>query len=150
MTLQGTTVLQLCAEDLLPMLCVHASRHGWETLEGIASLAELLRARRRSTGIACGARRARCTSAHAGVRPAAGMRPVRSTAAGVRDDGCASVARADRDGLPRRLGAARPMMRIAHAHTRASHRACSFDSKNSYTDRVRYCARTAWHIGVRR
>ena len=43
MTLQGQTVSVPCAEDLLLMLCVHGSRHGWDKLEGLSSLAELMR-----------------------------------------------------------------------------------------------------------
>ena len=44
MTLQGMTVPVPCAEDLLLMLCVHASKHGWDKLEGVCSFAQLLRA----------------------------------------------------------------------------------------------------------
>lgn len=43
MTLSGRTVLMPSAEDLLLMLCVHASKHAWDKLEGISSLAELIR-----------------------------------------------------------------------------------------------------------
>jgi hypothetical protein len=47
MTLQGTTVLMPRAEDLLLMLCVHGSRHGWDKLENLCALAELVRGRER-------------------------------------------------------------------------------------------------------
>lgn len=43
LALQGATVLMPCAEDLLLMLCVHGSRHGWEKLEAVCGIAELLR-----------------------------------------------------------------------------------------------------------
>jgi Uncharacterised nucleotidyltransferase len=43
MSLQGATVFMPCAEDLLIMLCVHGTRHGWDKLEGICAIAELIR-----------------------------------------------------------------------------------------------------------
>ena len=43
MALQGRTVRVPAHEDLLLMLCVHGSRHGWDTLEQLAALAELVR-----------------------------------------------------------------------------------------------------------
>jgi hypothetical protein len=43
MSLQGVTVFTPCPEDLLLMLCVHLGRHGSDKLEGIGSIAELLR-----------------------------------------------------------------------------------------------------------
>ena len=43
MELSGATVFVPCAEDLLLMLCVHGVRHGSDKLEGIASIAELVR-----------------------------------------------------------------------------------------------------------
>lgn len=43
MPLPGTTALVPCAEDLLLLLCVHAVRHGTDKLEGIGSIAALLR-----------------------------------------------------------------------------------------------------------
>jgi len=43
MELSGATAFVPCAEDLLVMLCVHGARHGADKLEGIASIAELLR-----------------------------------------------------------------------------------------------------------
>ena len=43
MDLAGATAFVPCAEDLLLMLCVHGVRHGSDKLEGIASIAELLR-----------------------------------------------------------------------------------------------------------
>jgi hypothetical protein len=43
MSLQGATVFMPCAEDLLVMLCVHGTRHGWDKLEGICAIAELIR-----------------------------------------------------------------------------------------------------------
>jgi hypothetical protein len=43
MTLPGATAYVPCAEDLLLLLCVHRVRHESDKLEGIASLAELLR-----------------------------------------------------------------------------------------------------------
>jgi len=43
MSLQGRTVRMTADEDLLLMLCVHGSRHSWDKLEGLASVAELLR-----------------------------------------------------------------------------------------------------------
>jgi Uncharacterised nucleotidyltransferase len=43
MSLQGATVFMPCAEDLLIMLCVHGTRHGWNKLEGICAVAELIR-----------------------------------------------------------------------------------------------------------
>ena len=43
MELPGATAFVPCAEDLLLMLCVHGVRHGSDKLEGIASIAELLR-----------------------------------------------------------------------------------------------------------
>jgi hypothetical protein len=42
LTLHGTQVASPCDEDLLLMLCVHGARHGWDQLEGLASLAALL------------------------------------------------------------------------------------------------------------
>ena len=42
MPLQGRTVRMPAAEDLLLMLCVHGSRHGWDKLENLASVAELV------------------------------------------------------------------------------------------------------------
>jgi Uncharacterised nucleotidyltransferase len=42
MPLQGRTVRMAADEDLLLMLCVHGSRHSWDKLEGLASVAELL------------------------------------------------------------------------------------------------------------
>ena len=42
MSLQGTTVLTPCAEDLLLMLCVHGAKDCWEKLEWVCSIAELL------------------------------------------------------------------------------------------------------------
>jgi hypothetical protein len=41
--LLGQTVFVPCAEDLVLMLCIHGSRHGWDKLEGLCSLAELIR-----------------------------------------------------------------------------------------------------------
>jgi hypothetical protein len=41
MVLQGRTVRMPADEDLLLMLCVHGSRHGWDKLEHLASVAEL-------------------------------------------------------------------------------------------------------------
>jgi hypothetical protein len=43
MSLQGATVFLPCAEDLLIMLCVHGTRHGWDKLEGICAIAQLIR-----------------------------------------------------------------------------------------------------------
>jgi hypothetical protein len=43
MVMQEQTVFVPSAEDLLLMLCVHGARHSWDKLEGIASLAELVR-----------------------------------------------------------------------------------------------------------
>ncbi|MEO5820022.1 MAG: nucleotidyltransferase family protein [Vicinamibacteraceae bacterium] len=43
MTLQGRAVRVPADEDLLLMLCVHGSRHGWDKLENLASVAELVR-----------------------------------------------------------------------------------------------------------
>ena len=43
MALQGATVFMPCPEDLLIMLSVHGARHSWDKLEGVCSLAELLR-----------------------------------------------------------------------------------------------------------
>jgi hypothetical protein len=43
LSLSGATVLMPCAEDLLIMLCVHGTRHGWDKLEGICAIAELIR-----------------------------------------------------------------------------------------------------------
>lgn len=43
MTLQGRTVRMPAAEDLLLMLCVHGSRHNWDKLEHVATIAELVR-----------------------------------------------------------------------------------------------------------
>jgi hypothetical protein len=43
MTLLGREVRRPSDEDLLPMLCVHSSRHGWDKLEHLASIAELVR-----------------------------------------------------------------------------------------------------------
>jgi hypothetical protein len=43
MPLQGATVYMPCPEDLLLLLCVHGARHGWHKLEGVCSIAELLR-----------------------------------------------------------------------------------------------------------
>ena len=43
MVLQGRTVRVPASEDLLLMLCVHGSRHGWDKLENLASVAELVR-----------------------------------------------------------------------------------------------------------
>jgi Uncharacterised nucleotidyltransferase len=42
MSLQGATVYMPCAEDLLLMLCVHGTRHGWDKLEGICAIAALI------------------------------------------------------------------------------------------------------------
>jgi hypothetical protein len=41
--LQGRAVLAPSDEDLLLLLCVHGARHTWDRLEGVASVAELLR-----------------------------------------------------------------------------------------------------------
>jgi hypothetical protein len=43
MTLQGRAVHAPSDEDLMLMLCVHGSRHGWSKLEGLSGLAELAR-----------------------------------------------------------------------------------------------------------
>jgi hypothetical protein len=43
MSLQGRAVRMPADEDLLLMLCVHGSRHGWDKLEGLAAVAELVR-----------------------------------------------------------------------------------------------------------
>jgi hypothetical protein len=43
MVLQGRTVRVPADEDLLLILCVHGSRHGWDKLEHLASVAELVR-----------------------------------------------------------------------------------------------------------
>jgi Uncharacterised nucleotidyltransferase len=43
MSLMGAAVFMPCAEELLLMLCVHGSRHGWDRLEGVASINALLR-----------------------------------------------------------------------------------------------------------
>jgi hypothetical protein len=43
MELPGATAFVPCAEDLLLMLCVHGVRHRSDKLEGIASIAELVR-----------------------------------------------------------------------------------------------------------
>ena len=43
MVLQGRTVRVPADEDLLLMLCVHGARHCWDTLEHVASVAELVR-----------------------------------------------------------------------------------------------------------
>jgi hypothetical protein len=43
MSLPGVTAYVPCAEDLLLLLCVHAVRHGSDKLEGISSIAALLR-----------------------------------------------------------------------------------------------------------
>jgi hypothetical protein len=43
MTLQGRDVRRPADEDLLLMLCVHGSRHSWDKLEHVASVAELVR-----------------------------------------------------------------------------------------------------------
>lgn len=43
LSVQGATVFMPCPEDLLLMLCVHGARHGWEKLEAVGSVAELLR-----------------------------------------------------------------------------------------------------------
>ena len=43
MTLQGHAVSTPSAEDVMLMLCVHGSRHGWDKLEGLSGLAELAR-----------------------------------------------------------------------------------------------------------
>jgi len=42
MTLSGTEVMALCREDLLLILCSHASRHFWTRLEWICDVAELI------------------------------------------------------------------------------------------------------------
>jgi hypothetical protein len=42
-TLQGRPVRMAADEDLLLMLCVHGSRHSWDKLENLASVAELVR-----------------------------------------------------------------------------------------------------------
>ena len=42
--LQGRTVRSPSPEDLLLLLCVHGTRHGWDKLENLASVAALLRA----------------------------------------------------------------------------------------------------------
>jgi hypothetical protein len=44
LVLQGRTVRVPAHEDLLLMLCVHGSRHGWDKLENLAAVAELVRA----------------------------------------------------------------------------------------------------------
>ena len=43
MMLQARAVSVPSAEDLLLMLCVHGSRHGWDKLEGLCGIAELAR-----------------------------------------------------------------------------------------------------------
>jgi hypothetical protein len=43
MPLPGATAFVPCAEDLLLLLCVHGVRHGSDKLEGMCSIAELLR-----------------------------------------------------------------------------------------------------------
>ncbi len=42
-SLADTELLALCPEDLLVYLCVHGSGHGWERLEWLCAVAELLR-----------------------------------------------------------------------------------------------------------
>jgi hypothetical protein len=44
MLLHGRPVLMPADEDLLVMLCVHGARHCWDKLEGVASVAQLIRA----------------------------------------------------------------------------------------------------------
>jgi Uncharacterised nucleotidyltransferase len=44
MTLQGATVFQPSATDMLLMLCVHGAKDCWERLEWVAGIAQLLRA----------------------------------------------------------------------------------------------------------
>ncbi len=40
------TVMGLCPEDLLILLCVHGSKHGWEQLKWVCDVAELVRRRK--------------------------------------------------------------------------------------------------------
>lgn len=46
-TLAGVAVLTLGPEDLLLYLCMHGSRHGWERLQWICDIAEVIRGRER-------------------------------------------------------------------------------------------------------
>ncbi|HEY3823304.1 MAG TPA: nucleotidyltransferase family protein [Bryobacteraceae bacterium] len=42
-TFQGGDILTLCREDLLLYLCAHGAKHGWERLEWIACVCQLIR-----------------------------------------------------------------------------------------------------------
>lgn len=150
MTLQGAKVLRPCAEDLLPMLCVHACRHGWETLEHIASFAELLR-----KGDALDWDRAR--------RTAREMRCQRMMAFGVLlasrlfDAPVPAAAAADLPTSRSHAAMARRVVRhwaddddATLTRARIAHTALHLRLKDSYTDRARYCARLAYYIGVLR
>lgn len=44
-TLPAKSVMGLCPEDLLILLCVHGSKHAWEQLKWVCDVAELLRRR---------------------------------------------------------------------------------------------------------
>ncbi len=44
-TLAGAAVQRMADEDLLLVLCVHAAKHGWESLAQVCDIAELVRAR---------------------------------------------------------------------------------------------------------
>lgn len=149
MTLQGTTVPQPCAEDLLLMLCVHASRHAWDKLEGIASLAALLRARERLDWdrVRRTARDMHCQRMLAfGLLLARGLfdAPVPADATTeVPSRALITLARR----IVRRCGADRA---TSPTRVRIRQTALGLRLKDSYTDRARYCARVAWHAGVNR
>ncbi|MBI4001092.1 MAG: nucleotidyltransferase family protein [Nitrospira defluvii] len=44
--LPGKSILGLCPEDLLILLCVHGSKHGWEQLKWVCDVAELIHRRK--------------------------------------------------------------------------------------------------------
>jgi hypothetical protein len=148
MTLQGTTVPRPCAEDLLLMLCVHGSRHAWDKLEGIASLAELLRAHPALDWdrVWRTAREMRCQRMLVfALLLARGLfeAPVPACATADAPPSRAQIAMARR--VVRRSAAGdeesrmRARMRLTALHLRL---------KDSYTDRARYCVGVAWHAGV--
>jgi len=45
LSLGGTTLRTLCAEDLLIVLCVHAAKHAWQQLSWLRDIAELAKSR---------------------------------------------------------------------------------------------------------
>lgn len=143
MMLQGAAVLRPCAEDLLLMLCVHGSRHGWDKLEGICALAELVR---RETALDWDAVWRRADEMHCRRMLVFGLLLAHAVC------GVALPSSIALRGSRTLLAMARRVVQrftadevASRARTRVQQGAFHLRLKDSYTDQARYCARVAWH-----